>query len=80
MVKKPPHPSLSGADYEEDIRKLRSTLPGTVLIVMVVTLCLDARITGHIFLSLNESRLERFSVSLGFKFSIMSIIEDVVCS
>jgi hypothetical protein len=39
---------------------------------------LDARITGHIFLSLNESRLERFSVSFGFQFAIMSIIEDMV--
>jgi hypothetical protein len=40
---------------------------------------LDAKINGHVFLSLNESRLERFHVSFGFQFAIMSIIEDVVC-
>ena len=28
------HPSLSGTNYEEDISKLRSTLPDTVLIII----------------------------------------------
>ena len=42
--------------------------------------CLDARINGHAFLSLNESRLERFSVSLRFQFAIMNIIEYLVSS
>ena len=77
------HPSLSDAEYEEDISKLRGTLPNTVLIIMVVIillLYLDARINGHIFLSLNESRLERFKVSAGFEFAIMNIIKDVVSS
>ena len=78
------HPSLSGTNYEEDITKLRGTLPDMVLmlvtIVLVVIFCLDARINGHIFLSLNESRLERFSVSVGFQFAIMNIIEDMVSS
>ena len=74
------HPSLSEAEYEEDISKLRGTLP----IIAVygnnknLLLSLDARINGHIFLSLNESRLERFSVSVGFQFAIMNIIEDMV--
>ena len=45
-----------------------------------LTFCLDARINGHVFLSLNESRLERFSVSVGFQFAIMNIIEDMVSS
>ena len=83
------YPSLSEAEYEEDISKLRGTLPDTVLInnIMLVTIvaiillfCLDARINGHIFLSLNESRLERFSVSIGFQFAIMNIIKDMVSS
>ena len=77
------HPSLSEAEYEEDIIKLRGSLPNTVLIIMVVIillLYLDARINGHIFLSLNESRLERFKVSAGFEFAIMNIIKDVVSS
>ena len=30
------HPSLSKAEYEEDISKLRGTLPNTVLIIMLV--------------------------------------------
>ena len=42
-------------------------------------LCLDARINGHILLSLNESRLERFNVSFGFQLAIATIIEDLVC-
>ena len=88
------HPSLIGIDYEEDISKLRGTLHDNVLIhFFKKTVCLycnnksswllrlDARINGHIFLSLNESRLERFRVSFGFQFAIMNIIEDImVCS
>ena len=83
------HPSLSGTNYEEDISKLRGMLPDTmliinvILVIIVVTIllfCLDARINGHVFLSLNESRLERFSVSVGFQFAIMNIIEDMVSS
>ena len=80
------HPSLSEAEYEEDISKLRGTLTNTVLIIIMfvpmvvirLLLCLDARINGYIFLSLNESRLERFSVSVGFQFAIMDIIEYLV--
>ena len=77
------HHSLSGTNYEEDISKLRGTLPDTMLIInncsnsSIVLFCLDARINGHVFLSLNESRLERFNVSVGFQFAIMNIIEDV---
>jgi hypothetical protein len=43
-------------------------------------ICLDAKINGHVFLNLNESRLTQFGISLGFKFAIMSIIEDMVSS
>ena len=50
------------------------------IVVIILTFYLDARINGHIFLSLNESRLERFSVSVGFQFAIMNIIEDMVSS
>ena len=41
---------------------------------------LDAKINGRVFLSLNESRLSQFGISLGFKFAILGIIEDLVCS
>ena len=40
---------------------------------------IDARINGYAFLSLNESRLERFGVSFGFQFTLMNIIENEVC-
>ena len=40
---------------------------------------LDARINGDVFLSLNESRLERSGVSLGFQCTLMDIIKDLVC-
>ena len=49
-----------------------------MLIIIVVLFCLDARINGHVFLSLNESRIKRFSVSVGFEFAIMDIIESLV--
>ena len=39
---------------------------------------LDARINGAVFRSLNESRLERSGVSLGFQLSIMNIIQELV--
>ena len=57
-------------------------MPDTILVTIIVIIIfyLDARINGHIFLSLNESRLERFSVSVGFQFAIMDIIKDMVCS
>ena len=53
-----------------------------ILMLCIITLLnfIDAKINGHAFLSLNESRLERFSVSLGFTFTIMNIIEDLVSS
>ena len=51
-----------------------------MLIITVILLCLDARINGHVFLSLNKSRLEYFSVSVGFQFAIVNIIEDMVSS
>ena len=41
---------------------------------------LDAKINGRVFLSLNESRLTQFGISLGFEFAIMGVIEDLVCS
>ncbi len=41
---------------------------------------LGARINGHVFPSLNENRLTQFGISLGFKFAIMSVIADLVCS
>ena len=49
------------------------------LIIMGIHSMLDARINGSVFLSLNEGRLERFGVSLGFQFTLMDIIEDLVC-
>ena len=53
-----------------------------ILMLCIITLLnfIDARINGHIFLSLNESWLERFNVSFGFQFTIMNIIEDLVSS
>ena len=51
-----------------------------IFIVTMILFRLDARINGHVFLSLNESRLERFSVSVGFQFAIMNILEDMVSS
>ena len=52
----------------------------TVLILYFTIMFIDARINAHVLLSLNERRLERFGVSLGFQFAIMSVIEDLVCS
>ena len=40
---------------------------------------IDARISGIALLNLNESRLERLEVSMGFQFTLISIIEDLVC-
>ena len=39
-----------------------------------------AKINGRAFLSLNENRLERSGVSLGFQCTLMDIIEDLVCT
>ena len=74
------NPSLSGAEYEQDISKLRG-MPDTVLIVIIITvnniiafIDLDARINGHTLLSLNDSRLQELETSVGFKSTIMDII------
>ena len=45
----------------------------------LIQIILDAKINGCAFLSLNESRLERFGVSFGFQFTLMNIIENLVC-
>ena len=74
------HPSLSGEDYEEDISKLRGSDIALHCGNIYYYDCLDARINGHIFLSLNERWLERFHVSVGFQFAITNIIEDMVSS
>ena len=42
-------------------------------------LIIGAKINGHGFLSLNESRLERFGVSFGFQMPCLHIIEELVC-
>ena len=49
------------------------------LIIIGVHSILDAKINGRAFLNLNESRLERSGVSLGFQGILMNIIEDLVC-
>ena len=40
---------------------------------------IDNRIGGSAFLSLDESILKQFGVSYGFKFTLMEIIENLVC-
>ena len=40
---------------------------------------LDARISGRVLLNLNESRLEKFGISLGFQYTLLDIIETLVC-
>jgi hypothetical protein len=51
-----------------------------IVIVILLSNSLDARINGPVFLNLNESSLRQFGISLGFRFAVMSIIEDMVSS
>ena len=51
----------------------------TIILLILNIIIIDARINGYGFLSLNESRLERFGVSFGFLLPLMNIIEDLVC-
>ena len=53
-------------------------MPQTSLYICILTLILDAKINGRAFLSLNESRLERSGVSLGFQCTLIDIIENLV--
>ena len=52
------------------------------LIILLVDIhsILDVRINGDVFLSLDESMLKQLGVSFGFKFTVMNIIENLVCS
>jgi hypothetical protein len=70
-------------DYQQDISKLK----GILIIVyrynvntslLQLLFYVDAKINGRAFLSLNESRLERSGVSLGFQCTLMDIIENLV--
>jgi hypothetical protein len=78
------HPQLVGADYQQDISKLKG-IPNMLDNVVDAHYCryslwiLDAKVSGRAFLSLNESRLERSGVSLGFQCSLMDVIENLVC-
>ena len=40
---------------------------------------LGARINGFALLNLNENRIERLGVSMGFQFTLLNIIENLVC-
>ena len=81
------HPRLVGRGYQQDISKLRGTWSVLELHAMVLItddfelylLLLDARINGFAFLILDEEMLEQLGVTIGFKFTLMSIIEDLVC-
>jgi hypothetical protein len=78
------HPKIMGKGYQHNISQLKGTyaLGSSIILSVLFTFphyILDAQINGDVFLSLNESRLERFKVSLGFQFAIMNIIEDLVC-
>jgi hypothetical protein len=82
MVKKPPQ--LEGDNlwrgYDETDRYMTCANCICCIAIMIILICLGARINGHVFLSLNESWLTQFGISLGFKIAIMSVIQDLVCS
>ena len=76
-----------GKGYQQDISKLKGKqLLGSKSYNYAATInlmdfrsLLDGRINGDVFLSLNESRLERSGVSLGFQVILLKIIESLVC-
>ena len=77
------HSQFVGADHQEDINKLK----GTYIIHDIVhaslsclLIIIGAKINGRAFFSLNENRLERSGVSLGFQCTLMDVIEDLVCA
>ena len=41
-------------------------------------MCLEAKINGHTFMNLNEAKLERLKVSVGFSMLIPDVIEELV--
>jgi hypothetical protein len=76
------HPQFVGEDdYQQDISKLKGIL-SIIGITSIPHYChskiLDAKINGRALFSLNENRLERSGVSLGFQCTLMVIIENLV--
>ena len=41
-------------------------------------MCLEAKINGHTFMNLNETKLEHLMVSVGFSMLIPDVIEELV--
>ena len=76
-----------GKGYQQDISKLKGKQPlesksynyTATANLMDFHSLLDARINGDVFLRLNETRLERSGVSLGFQVTLLNIIESLVC-
>ena len=42
-------------------------------------LIVGAKVNGRAFLKLNESRLEKLNVSLGFQLAVLDVIDELVC-
>ena len=50
------------------------------VVLIIIIIIVDARVSGNGFLSLDEGRLERLGVSLGFLLPLVNIIQELVCS
>ena len=73
-------PQFVGADYEQDISKLKgNNTMSKSEVILLLCLLIDNRINGSALLSLDESTLGHFGVTYGFKHTLMNIIIDLVC-
>ena len=72
-------------DYRYDIGKLKGMIIAIPSIhskhihSLILRLHVDAKISGDVFLSLDEDSLEHYGLSTEFQTPLMKIIEEVVC-
>ena len=80
------HPILMGADYHNDIGRLKGMISDQVHGLTLTNdhnkfiLTTEANLSGKELLSLDKESLEQFGISTGFQTSIMKIIVDLVCT
>ena len=77
------HPRFMQVDYRHDIGKLKGiiiSIKPYIFIHSFLRLHVDAKISGDVFLSLDEDSLEHYGLSTEFQTPLIKIIEEVVCS
>ena len=72
------HPEFKGVDYRSDIGKLKGMHVTWLYRYSLILVSADAKISGDVFLKLDEDSLEHYGLSAEFQTPLMKIVKKVV--